>query len=99
MLNRFVRMTFQPEKVEEFLNEIFIPSKEKIRHFSGCHHLELMRDLNEPNIFMTFSKWESPEALETYRHSELFKSTWAKTKVLFADKPKAWSVETVISVD
>ncbi len=41
----------------------------------------------------TYSYWESEAHLNTYRHSDLFRETWAKTKVLFADKPEAWSIE------
>lgn len=41
----------------------------------------------------TLSHWESEENLEQYRQSELFKSTWAKTKVLFREKAQAWTLE------
>lgn len=92
MLIRIVRMTFQPDKVGDFL-EIFEQSKEKIRARVGCHRLELLRDLDHPNVFMTYSYWDNVEALNQYRDSDLFKTTWAKTKVLFADKPLAYSVE------
>lgn len=90
MIVRIVRMTFVPEKTEAFL-EIFNGSKSKIRSFPGCHHLELWQDTSAPEVFTTYSHWENEEALEKYRHSELFKNTWAKTKVLFAAKPVAWS--------
>jgi autoinducer 2-degrading protein len=53
----------------------------------------LLRDLNDERIMMTYSIWTGPERLEAYRQSELFQQTWAKTKVLFADKPQAWSLE------
>lgn len=85
-------MTFQPEKVADFL-DVFEQSKEKIRAQQGCHRLELLRDLNQPNIYMTYSYWDNATALNKYRDSELFKTTWAKTKVLFAEKPVAYSVE------
>ena len=77
MLIRIVRMTFQKDKVDTFV-EIFMASKEKIRHFEGCSHLELLRDKDAPNVFMTYSFWKDEKALDNYRHSELFKSTWAK---------------------
>lgn len=92
MLIRIVRMTFQPGKVADFL-DVFEQSKEKIRTQQGCHRLELLRDLNQPNIYMTYSYWDNATALNKYRDSELFKTTWAKTKVLFAEKPVAYSVE------
>ncbi len=70
---------------------IFEQSKEKIRAFPGCLHLELLCDLDKANVRMTYSLWESPEALERYRQSELFQTTWTATKKLFADKPVAFS--------
>ena len=33
------------------------------------------------------------EDLEKYRKSELFKGVWAKTKILFAEKAEAWTLE------
>ena len=97
MLIRYVRMTFQEDKVADFL-KIFDESKEKIRAMRGCEYLELMRDINQPAVFMTHSHWISEDDLNNYRDSELFKSTWAKTKVLFAEKPMAFSVESVVVV-
>ncbi|MCS6820417.1 MAG: antibiotic biosynthesis monooxygenase [Microscillaceae bacterium] len=91
MLVRIVRMTFQPEKVEQFL-EIFHSSKQKIKAFEGCLYLELLQDAEQPNVFCTYSRWQSAEYLEKYRQSELFQTTWAATKVLFADRPQAFSL-------
>ena len=34
-------------------------------------------------------------AMNQYRDSELFKTTWAKTKVLFAAKPLAFSTHVI----
>jgi len=90
MLIRIVRMTFQEDKLDAF-QQIFDHSKHHIRAFPGCQHLQLLSDLNHPAIRMTYSHWDSPEALENYRQSELFRTTWAVTKVLFADKPVAFS--------
>ncbi len=84
-------MTFDPERVDDFL-AIFQESAPRIRAFPGCVHLELWRELPDSNILFTYSHWEGPEALEAYRQSDLFRTTWAKTKVLFAGKPEAWSV-------
>lgn len=97
MLIRTVRMTFQEDKVEEFL-ETFNQHKEKIRHFKGCNHLELLKDYNEPNIFSTYSIWDDDEALNNYRYSDLFKEVWAATKVLFKEKPIAFSSSKYIEV-
>ncbi|MCY7360158.1 MAG: antibiotic biosynthesis monooxygenase [Rudanella sp.] len=90
MLIRIVRMTFQEDKLDAF-QQIFNNSKTHIRAFPGCRHLQLLSDLDHPSVRMTYSHWDSPEALENYRQSELFRTTWATTKVLFADKPVAFS--------
>ena len=74
---------------------IFEESKEKIRAFDGNLHLELLRDVVQPNVLFTLSFWEDGAALDLYRKSELFRATWARTKALFADKPAAWTTEVV----
>jgi quinol monooxygenase YgiN len=97
MLIRIVRMTFFEEKVEEFLQN-FEANIEKIRNFPGCQHLELWKDENEQNIFLTYSHWENEKSLDQYRDSELFKSVWAVTKPLFAGKPFAFSSKKIMEL-
>lgn len=92
MIKRIVKLTFQEEKVTDFL-ALFERSHQSIRAFPGCSHLELLRATGQSNVFFTYSYWDSPQALESYRRSALFKGTWKETKKLFADKPAAWSVE------
>jgi quinol monooxygenase YgiN len=92
MIVRIVKMTFREDRTEEFL-AIFEASKQLIRSMPGCTHLELLNDRSSPAIFFTYSCWESEEALENYRKSELFGKVWTKTKALFDAKPEAWSTE------
>lgn len=92
MIIRIVKMTFLPEKTDEF-EIIFSESKHLIRNMPGCTHLELLRDTNSSNIFFTYSYWNSETDLNTYRNSDLFVDVWSKTKILFNAKPEAWSVE------
>ena len=98
MLVRIVKMSFEPSKIEEFLAN-FEANKLKIRNFDGCNFLELYRDQSHTNIFFTYSYWNYEADLNTYRHSDLFKSVWAKTKPLFNAKPEAWSVDKLASLD
>ena len=91
MLIRLVKMDFEPENVQTFLN-VFAASRSKILAMEGCKGLELLNSIDEKNIFFTHSLWESEENLEIYRRSQLFKETWAKTKPLFRNKAEAWSV-------
>jgi quinol monooxygenase YgiN len=97
MLIRIVRMNFRPDKITDF-RVIFDESKHKIRAMAGCQHLELLQDLDQSNVLMTYSYWDSTEALNAYRHSDVFADTWARTKALFADKPLAYSVERLETI-
>ncbi len=94
MLVRIVKMTFKKEDIVDF-KEIFNRSKEKIRAFEGCSFLELYQDKTNKAIFFTYSYWDDETFLECYRNSDFFKSVWAKTKVLFASRPEAWSVDKI----
>lgn len=98
MIVRIVKMHFQFDKIEEF-KAVFEASKEHIRNFPGVQHLQLLNDMRDPGIFFTYSIWESESALENYRHSELFKNTWAKTKPLFLTKAEAWSTDQLHRLD
>ena len=97
MIKRFVKLTFQLEKVPEFL-ALFEATKDRIRSVPGCLHLELLREAGREDVFFTCSYWESEAALNAYRDSELFKDTWSLTKALFRDRAEAWSVEVVSEV-
>ncbi len=97
MISRIVKMTFQEEKVEDFLAN-FHKHKDQIRNFPGCEKLKLLRDVNDPNIFFTYSWWQEATDLENYRQSELFQGVWAFTKTLFAAKPEAWSTNEIESL-
>ena len=91
MIVRIVKMTFHPDKVGEFL-KTFHASEDKIRNFPGCLHLELLNVVDKPNVFFTYSRWESVDDLNIYRDSPLFIKTWGETKVLFLEKPETWSL-------
>ena len=91
MLIRIVKLSFQPDKINDFV-AAFETRKQLIGNFEGCAGVDLLRDINQPNIFFTYSKWQNEAALEKYRQSELFQTTWDEVKQLFNGKPEAWSV-------
>ena len=95
MFVRIVKMSFDNDLTDRFLN-VFNSHKESIRNFPGCRLLELYQDKEKPNVFFTYSYWDDEADLENYRTSELFKNVWSKTKILFNDKPHAWSVDKIV---
>lgn len=97
MFVRIVKMKFKPEEIETF-KTLFQAKKTYIRNFEGCRFLELYQDKNSPELFFTYSYWESEAALENYRHSTLFRNVWTETKKLFSGKPEAWSVDKIVSL-
>lgn len=91
MITRIVRMEFREEEVDAFL-ALFNAYKSQIRNFPGVNHLELHRDATLPNVFYTYSLWDSTEDLNEYRKSEVFGIVWPQTKALFKAKPQAFSL-------
>ena len=94
MIIRIVKMTFAPEKANDFL-KLFAENKSRIAGFEGCTHLELWNDKENSNVFFTYSHWQNESYLEKYRNSELFNSVWTQTKTLFSAKPEAWTLVKV----
>lgn len=76
-------MTFRPDALPDFL-ALFDATAPHIRAFQGCLHLELWQDGRYPNQLTTYSHWASEDALEAYRRSDLFGTTWRTTKAWFA---------------
>lgn len=97
MITRIVKMQFRTGETEDFLR-FFDTVKEAIRGREGCLELKLLRDIQDQDIVFTYSKWRAEEDLESYRHSELFKDTWKKTKIRFSDRAKAWSTQELHSL-
>lgn len=95
MINRIVKLEFEATNIAAF-KSIFEANKDKIMAFDGCHGVKLLQDIHHEHIFFTYSQWESQEHLDSYRSSELFASVWKKTKVLFNNKPFAWSVREIL---
>lgn len=98
MVIRVVRMYFKEEHVEDFLT-LFENTKDQIRTFDGCTHLELLQDYGQTHILTTYSYWTDLKALHNYRHSALFMATWAKMKKYFSAPPIAFSCKKVMDVD
>ena len=94
MIIRIVKMEFRHEEIEAF-RQLFEARKCLIRNFEGCTHLELWQDRNRPEVFFTYSWWDSEAHLDAYRASHFFDDTWKLTKDKFAAKPEAWSVEAL----
>ena len=94
MLTRIVKMIFAPECVSDFL-KVFEEKKILIANFEGCRSVQLLRDIDSPNIFFTYSQWDNSESIEKYRNSVLFIETWDTVKKYFIAKPEAWSVQGV----
>lgn len=91
MITRIVKMTFIPEKVDDFI-KVFNESKDFIRSYPGCIQMQLLKDIQQNNIYYTYSHWESEEALNHYRNSSRFREIWMNTKVNFQEKAEATSL-------
>jgi quinol monooxygenase YgiN len=95
MIKRIVAMDLLPGMEGRFL-DIFDMAKKHIRSREGCRGLEILRS-SENNIvtIWTISLWDSEEALDQYRTSDLFKQTWSAVKPLFSAKARAWTLTSI----
>ena len=93
MITRIVKMEFNNENTSDFLS-FFDGVSDQISNFSGCQGMTLMKDIKNPNIIFTYSKWDNHDSLENYRKSDLFLIVWPKVKQWFSNKPEAWSLES-----
>jgi autoinducer 2-degrading protein len=91
---RIVKLTFNPEHRQDFL-DLIVQYKDQIRSYPGCAGVDFLNNRLNQNIFFTYSHWEAPENLDAYRKSDLFNDVWSQVKVWFADKPEAWSVDSM----
>jgi (4S)-4-hydroxy-5-phosphonooxypentane-2,3-dione isomerase len=98
MFVRIVKMSFHEENIPAFL-ENFEKMKMHIRNAKGNRLLELYQDKQNPCVFFTYSYWETEDDLQNYRKSALFDEVWTFTKKLFNDKPEAWSVNKLVSLE
>ena len=94
MLVRIVKLTFKEESISDFL-EIFEKHREGIKSFEGFSSIELLQAKSNERMFFTYSHWKDEAALENYRKSKYFKDIWSSVKLLFSDKPEAWSSEKI----
>lgn len=94
MITRIVKLHFQEEKVFDFLS-LFDQVVTKVNSFPGCQKMYMLRDVNNPSIFITHSLWDSEQDLNNYRDSELFQSIWPTIKPWFAERAQAWSLNNV----
>ncbi len=83
-------MTFREGEVPSFRRR-FDRYRPHILASPGCLYLSLHQDLDDPQVLFTISRWESAQALEDYRRSELFREVWQQTKALF-ESAAAWSL-------
>jgi len=97
MIIRIVKLSFHAEYISNF-KTIFEENKQKIISQKGCTRLEMLKDIKDENVIFTYSWWDSEEDLNNYRNSELFKHVWSKTKILFNNKPEAWSTKKINEV-
>ncbi|MFY7666330.1 putative quinol monooxygenase [Flavobacterium sp.] len=97
MIIRIVKLQLKPDAMPSFLAN-FEVIKERIRNFPGNQKLVLYQDVADSCIFFTYSFWDSEAALNAYRQSDFFDAVWSETKLMFAGKPEAWSVNQITEV-
>jgi len=94
MIVRIVRMTLRSDAIDSFL-ALYDSVSPSIRAQAGCRGLRLVREVGRPGVLSTISLWDTADALESYRGSELFRTTWSATRTFFETRAEAWSHEVI----
>ena len=90
MITRIVKLSIADDRIQDF-RRTFRENHNAISSFQGCLEVRLVYDIQNPNIHFTISLWESEQAIEDYRNSQLFSGIWSTVKPWFSGKPEAWS--------
>ncbi len=94
MISRIVKLFFEEDNIITFLT-LFENTKQDIRNFDGCEHLQLLRHQEIKHVLYTYSIWKSEHDLNNYRKSVLFRNTWSQTKVLFSERPIVYTLDQI----
>ena len=86
MITRIVKLNINKEKINGF-KSFFEKSKSEIENFKGCKHVELLQDINDSNIFFTYSHWENEIMLNKYRNSLFFKRYGKQLNYILEENP------------
>lgn len=97
MIIRIVKLTMRKEEVNTFKN-YFSTVCETIRNQEGCTLLQAWQDINQPEIFFTYSLWKQEEDLNRYRDSEFFLQFWKTVKPWFGAKAEVWSFDKIVDL-
>lgn len=97
MIIRIVKLTMHPEKTVTF-TDYFDTVCQTIRNQPGCHQLQVWQDIHQPNIFFTYSIWNSEDDLNNYRDSPFFGTFWKTVKPWFGAKAEVWSFTKLLDL-
>jgi len=93
MITRIVKLTFQEEKITDFI-AFFDTIKTQVSGFENCHGMRLHQEKGRSNVVFTYSLWEDESSLNHYRDSALFQGVWSTIKPWFSERAEAWTVST-----
>ena len=97
MLIRIVKMSFQLDKIDAFLQH-FNQYQFQIRNFEGCLYLQILQDAQNPNVLFTYSHWQSEQHLAAYRQSDFFMPVWKRAKSFFDAPAEAWTTTRLLEL-
>ena len=96
MITRIVQLEFTPDRIDDFIS-FFEKIKDQVNTFPGCQGMQLLQDVSNPCVVLTYSIWNDPSDLEVYRKSSTFGQIWPTIKPWFAKNAQAWSVNAVFN--
>ena len=95
MIVRIVKLQFD-ERTHEEAQRHLLSFVENVRSWPGCTHLEVLFDTHRVGGVLTYSHWDSEEALNAYRISLVFREFWSLVKPHLSKPAEAWSLHRTV---
>lgn len=64
----------------------------------GCRGLTILQDVADPLHYITWSLWDSVDALEAYRASDVYAQVWPRIRACLAQRAHAHTFEVAVDL-
>jgi heme-degrading monooxygenase HmoA len=64
-----------------------------MRRQKGCRAEKFMRSLDHPDLYISYSEWDSQEDIDNYRNSEDHKKIRTESRALQGSRAVVWTYE------
>lgn len=95
MVVRLVALRVQTDRQAE-LAAVLAESYPRVRAVSGCQGIQILQDVTDSLRYVSWSLWDTVEALEAYRAGPVYAEVWPRIRACLAERAQAQTLEVRI---